>query len=314
MMELITLEPQFRQLFNLLSAHRVMLGDELRVAAFAKAISETVKEGDVVVDLGTGTGMLAFLAVQAGARKVYAIERSQIINIAREVACVNGMRDKIEFHQGEAKSLRLPEKVDVVVSETIGHMGIAEDFLDNIAYARGEFLKPGGSLVPKGIAMYAAPVQCREAYDNLAFWKRTIHGIDFSPVALHSAARVYIHRFMPQHLLAAPKLVREFAFYSINQSRDIHARLTFNITSPGHLHGFSGWFKVVLNDQTYIDTSPFASPTHWDQCYFPVIDLEEVQPGFQVNLDLTLRHTNAWSWQAAVADVTIPPGQLSGEL
>ncbi|MGI9584075.1 MAG: 50S ribosomal protein L11 methyltransferase, partial [Acidimicrobiia bacterium] len=100
--------------------HHSMLADSARTQSFLKAILSTVKPGDVVVDIGAGTGVLSMFAVMAGARMVYAIEREPIIGVAMEVAEANGLSDRIRFIHGSSDEVVLPEKADVVVSETIG--------------------------------------------------------------------------------------------------------------------------------------------------------------------------------------------------
>ena len=65
-----------------LELQRRMVGDRPRTDAFAAAIAEVVRPGDAVLDVGTGTGILAMLAAKAGARKVYAVDQSDIADAA----------------------------------------------------------------------------------------------------------------------------------------------------------------------------------------------------------------------------------------
>lgn len=101
--------------------------DEKRTKAFAKAIKRTVQKGDVVVDMGTGTGILALLAAKAGAKKVYAVEIDKN-NIAtlRDTFAINGYRDVIEVVEGSILEVSLPEKVDVIIGEMIATALIEE--------------------------------------------------------------------------------------------------------------------------------------------------------------------------------------------
>ena len=81
------------------NTHIRMLADNIRVEAYRRAIFKTVRKGDRVVDIGTGTGILAFFALQAGARRVYAIETGPIIEVAKKTARDNGFSDRIDFIQ-----------------------------------------------------------------------------------------------------------------------------------------------------------------------------------------------------------------------
>ena len=80
-----------------LAGYGHMVADKLRTDAYAQALKHQIKTGDVVADIGTGTGILALLACRFGARRVYAFEPSAIIELAREIAAANGFADRIEF-------------------------------------------------------------------------------------------------------------------------------------------------------------------------------------------------------------------------
>ena len=68
-----------------------------RLDEYARAIASHVESGHTVVDLGSGSGILAFLACLAGARRVYAIEASEALSFGELLASVGGFRDRIEF-------------------------------------------------------------------------------------------------------------------------------------------------------------------------------------------------------------------------
>ena len=111
-------------MYESIFGHRRMLADRVRMTAYQKAIREIVKDGDVVADIGTGSGVLAFFAIQAGASKVFAIESNEIIEDAERLARINGLEEKVVFIHGESDQVDLPEKVDVIISEIIGEFGL----------------------------------------------------------------------------------------------------------------------------------------------------------------------------------------------
>ena len=96
-----------------------LLLDKARCDAYREAIHRTVKPGDAVADLGAGTGLLSFFALQAGARHVYAIEMSRIADAAAELIEANGFQDRITLIRKNSKRVRLQERCDVLVTETL---------------------------------------------------------------------------------------------------------------------------------------------------------------------------------------------------
>lgn len=101
--------------------------DEERTAAFRTAIEKTVRRGDIVVDAGSGTGVMAMFAADAGAKKVYALEFDENnIKVLQAIFSANGYGDRIQVIQGDATTLKLPEKVDVIVCEMIATALIEE--------------------------------------------------------------------------------------------------------------------------------------------------------------------------------------------
>src|SRR5258708_1418060 len=82
-----------------LSGYGDMIADRVRIEAFTQALRGAIRPGAVVMDIGTGPGIMAALACQLGASRVYAIEPSEVIQIAREIAASNNCSDKIVFFE-----------------------------------------------------------------------------------------------------------------------------------------------------------------------------------------------------------------------
>lgn len=96
------------------------LRDTVRTTAFRNAIRRTVKPGDVVLDAGAGSGILAFFAAEAGAKKVYAVEVDPALcGRLRANAELNGLGSIVEVICSDVRDVRVPETVDVVVAEMI---------------------------------------------------------------------------------------------------------------------------------------------------------------------------------------------------
>lgn len=92
--------------------------DFKRTKAFQAAIRAIVKQDDIVLDAGAGSGILSFFAAQAGAKKVYAVEVDSFLAscLARSIRA-NNLSHKIEVIQDDIHSAELPESVDVFICE-----------------------------------------------------------------------------------------------------------------------------------------------------------------------------------------------------
>ena len=97
-----------------------MIADELRRDAFTRAMRQAITPESVVLDIGTGTGIFALLACQFGARKVYAIEPDDAIQVARQLSSANGNAERIKFFQDTSTKVTLPERAVVIVSDMGG--------------------------------------------------------------------------------------------------------------------------------------------------------------------------------------------------
>jgi SAM-dependent methyltransferase len=96
------------------------LKDLPRTTAFRRAIHAVVSPGDVVVDAGSGTGIMSFFAAEAGADRIYAVEISPaLVDFLRVSMQRNGLSDRVEVISGDATEAALPTPVDVVICELI---------------------------------------------------------------------------------------------------------------------------------------------------------------------------------------------------
>jgi ubiquinone/menaquinone biosynthesis C-methylase UbiE len=282
--------------------HRDMLLDRIRMNAYRQAIQATVRQGDVVADLGTGTGIMAFLAAQAGAKKVYAIEKEEIISVAAKVAESNGMLDRIVFINRPCEEVELPEPVDVIISEFIGVFGLEENLLPHIIYAH-RFLKPGGSLLPAWLDLYLTPVESPELWDaTVGLWCKDFYGLDFSPVRSRGVSERYVIDCLGKfRRLASEFPLAHLDFYTLTKI-PTSFRMRIPLESAGTLHGYVGYFKVGVSPRTVISTSPEEPPTHWKQAFFPLPEPVEVQAGDLLECEITnfqIRRVY-WRWDTKI--------------
>ena len=244
-----------------------MLSDRVRTEAFRSAIRESVRPGDVVLDLGAGTGILGIWALQAGAAKVYAIEQSEAIVLAREIAQANGCADRMVFIQQNSLDVELETKADVLISETLGSFAIDENLLRFLPDARDRLLKPGGRMLPSNIRLFAAPVEAPDSYQKIDFWRHGIGGVDFTPAFEVFSRKMLVESVGEHQLLGAPVELQAIDLRRWRDS-DYRWRGYFDMRRRGTLHGIAAWFEAQLGERR-LRTCPGCRQTHWKQAVFP---------------------------------------------
>ena len=280
-----------------LSIHRWMLRDEIRNEAYRRAIARVVKPGDVVLDMGAGTGILSIFAAQAGARRVFAVERTTIAEVARQVVKSNGFEGTIEIIQGNLEDIDLPEKVDVIISEWMGELGVDENMLAPLVMARNRWLAPGGKIVPARVTAMLAPVWVVEFHESLNHWRSRPHGVDMSVIADLTAREslTYQSPITPDDLLAAPQAMWTHDAYTCTLAeadRSFEAKLTFEAARAGKLTGVEAWFTAELCEGEALTNAVGAPDTHWGRILFPLDQTMEIAQGTKIHVDFRCHPTS----------------------
>jgi protein arginine N-methyltransferase 1 len=169
--------------------HARMLHDDRRTSDYVGALRSAVRPDDIVLDIGTGSGVLAIAAARAGARHVYAVEASDIADVAERVFAANGVQDRVTLIRGWSRNVELPEPADVLVAEVIGNEPFEEEILETTLDARRRLLKPDARLIPHTLELVARPLLIPEAEARqraigssaIQRW-RQLYGIEFQPL------------------------------------------------------------------------------------------------------------------------------------
>ena len=163
--------------FEDVSEHERMLSDRVRVDTYAAGIDRHVHTGDVVLDVGTGTGILSFLSARKAA-KVYALDHSAVLDIARKIGDHNGFTN-IEYVRSHSREFDPPGGVDVIVHEQIGDELFEENIIENLVELRDRVLKPGGRILPSRFGLFLEPIQVKDDYSVPFIWQLDVHDIRF---------------------------------------------------------------------------------------------------------------------------------------
>lgn len=295
--------PKISNCFDFLCVHRELLEDKYRLNAYKSAIKKIVRKGDIVVDIGTGTGILTFMAVEAGAKRVYAMEKSNIIKLAEKIARRNQISSHITFIKGDSRRIMTPKiKADVLISEVLGHYALDENILPIVIDARKRFLKQGGQIIPNRIRLYICPIEYKEFHHGRSFWKKKIFGFDYAPALEFELNNIFAE--VPNNIryLASPQMLHCINLLNVT-TEEFKSDVQFRILKRGFFHGFVGWFELLLAPGIELVTGPGLKKTHWERVFFPVSKPCKVEPSNKITFNFsfeTIKDKILVNWRGIV--------------
>ena len=299
--------------------HFHMVRDRVRVGAYRRAI-ERHCAGKSVLEIGCGSGILSILAAKAGARRVVAIEESEIASLARRMFEANRCSDVVELHLGNSRNVEIAEPVDVIVHEILGADPLAENLIAYVDDARRRFLKPGGRLIPHRLEVACLGVEPKEAFtagrgQALAEIRELAseYGMSFDPllddlaqVPLEHFPRVRAQRSGSESPRARAQrsgtefdseiLTGETVLLDLDLARppaeDLGGEISaiLEVEKAGHLGALAVYFRAHLDEETVLSTSPTSPWTHWGWDVRSLARERAVLPGESLSVSVASRH------------------------
>lgn len=215
--------------------------DEKRTLKFQQAIEKAIKPGDVVLDSGTGSSVLALFAARAGAKKVIAVELDPYVaKLAQQNIVANGYENVIELIVGDVRHLHFQEDMqfDVVIMEmlTTGMVDEYQVWTINHLHQQG-LIKESTTFIPKRQDTFVALAEMD--YDIYWLTMRMVrHVWEDSP-----ASRL--------KQLTDTMLLSSISFDTQNPtsfSETVH----FEIRQPGVLNSVYLTSEAILDDETKV--------------------------------------------------------------
>ena len=284
-----------------------MIRDSIRTDAYARAFRECITTDSVVLDMGTGVGILALLACQYGARKVYAVDPNSAIQVARDFAVANGYEDRIEFIQDMTTRITLPEQADVIVAAMHGVLPMFEQNLASIIDARSRLLAPGGRIIPEKETLWAVPVESPESYDEFVLpWSVNSYGLDMQGALRFTTNqwRRPKEKITPEQFLAEPACWATLD-YGILESTGVIGRASWTATRAGSGHGLVVWFDTFLLEGVSFSNAPGAPELVFGHAFFPWREPVSISPGDTISVELRadlFGHDYFWTWETVVLE------------
>jgi predicted RNA methylase len=275
-------------------SHEPLLSDASRNRAFYSALEEHITSDSTVLDIGAGTGIWAIVAARLGARRVVAVERDEmLIPIIRSLIRENGVEGRIEVIKGDSRQLKLGERFDVIISETIGNQAFEEDIVPIMVDARKRFLKPNGTLIPSSVRLIAAAARVKKAHKKIpagvplkaAYFETLNLNI---PIVLINKSRL--------KTLSKPEVMFEADLTKIRSAPDM-SKMTarWKMSDLSQVNCFAIWAELTLTGDSKLSTVDTSS---WSPVVYPIKPFgeERGEIEFVLNLSATNHH-----WSAALS-------------
>lgn len=289
--------------FEDLYLHEQMLADSVRLDAYYAAIERYVTSQHCVVDIGTGTGVLAFFAAAKSPRKIYALDHStKMLTYAKAAAEANHISN-LTYVASSSRRFCPAEPIDVIVQDQMGIALFDERMVETILDVRDRCLKPGGRILPARFEFCLEPVQLLEHERIPLIQEQRPHGLSFPQTSIAPDSTYYFREIYPddvEFFLCEPEPVFSFdlATLTLNQ---IPKR--FSVSKPvmrsGQLSGICMYFRAIFDEDISFSTGPDAGRTHWPMLlYRSPMRLYRSGEIFQMEVDVPdLADYCDWSWK-----------------
>ena len=289
--------------------HGRMIRDRDRTDAYARALERVIRPDSIVLDIGAGSGILSLLAARSGARRVFAVEPTDVIELARVLAAVNGVADTVEFIQARSTTISLPERADVIVSDLRGILPLYGLHIPSIVDARQRHLAQAGTLIPFCDALWAAPAELAGIYeDRISSWETRPYGFNIA-AARGFAANTWGKVAAPANsLLASPERLAVLDYRSI-LSPEVKSSAESKVTRSGTLHGVLVWFDTELAEGVGFSNAPGENEKIYGQGFFPLLEPVDVTRGDAISFAFSASlfgDEYMFRWNTRIADASNP--------
>ncbi len=265
-------EKEYSTPFHILQAVS-LLDHKARIRKFRQAIERTISSEEYVIDLGTGSGILAILAARQGARVTAIDANVESLKYARKAAKQNGVLENIEFVHSHFADFKPKEKADVVLCEMLSSVMLIEQQIPASRYAVKHLLKSNGKIIPQQIKLFVIPVQ------NEILWNRfRIEDLKFPRFPQTADKKQSID-------LADLQELEEFDLTQVSdETAGISKYLEFEIVQTGTVHGILGMFESKLYDDITLKMED-----GWRELFMPLPESVDVKIGSNLGIRVSFK-------------------------
>lgn len=259
--------------------HEEMLKDEVRTLTYRNSMyhNKHLFKDKIVLDVGCGTGILSMFAAKAGAKQVYGVDMSGIVEQAKTIVETNGFKDKVTIIRGKIEEIVLPvEKVDIIISEWMGYCLFYESMLDSVLFARDKWLASDGLMFPDRATLYVTAIEDRQYKDDKINWWDDVYGFDMSCIRNVALQEPLVDVVDRNQVVSNSCLLKEIDIQTCTKD-DIPFEAPFHlkVKRNDYIQALVTFFQIEFSKchkRVGFSTAPEAPYTHWKQTVFYLED------------------------------------------
>lgn len=235
--------------------HQTMIEDSVRTLSYAKFLlsprNASLIKGKTVMDVGCGSGILSLFCARAGAKRVIAIDASDVAHRAKANIEANGWDHVVKVHKGKLEDIgsELREyegQVDLLVSEWMGYFLLYESMLPSVLIARDRYLNPRtGTLAPSHCRMLLSAVSDQALlHQRINFWE-DIHGFTMPAMRKGLEDEAYTEGLSNDKVVATTVPIYDLPLQQMQATQpSFVSPFTLEVHEPTTVHGFLSWFDT----------------------------------------------------------------------
>ncbi|MEL6864016.1 MAG: tetratricopeptide repeat protein [Bacteroidota bacterium] len=258
--------------------HFQMLADTPRNDGFDQALRRAIQGPLKVLDIGTGSGLLAMMAMRAGASEVYACEMvPALAEAATQIVAANGYKEQIHIINKKSTALKvgedLPEKADLLVSEIVDAGLLGEGVIPTIRHALNNLVKPNAIIIPRAANVYGVVIETNHL--NKVYPVKKISGFDLSAFNQFALSSDYVSmhlKHLPHRQLSEVFPILAIDFKNLpptaGEDQPNETILKIPIATDGQAHAIAFWFDLHIDEEISLSSGPDGQMVHWEQAIF----------------------------------------------
>lgn len=268
--------------------HEQMLKDTARTEAYRDFVYENkdIFKNKIVLDVGCGTGILSMFAARAGAKQVFSVDNSAIIEKAKLNIKENGLDHIITCVRGKVEEIELPvPQVDIIISEWMGYFLLFEAMLDSVLVARDRWLAPNGIMAPSQTRILMAALDDKDLKDERSNFWNDVYGFKMSAMKELAGKEAVVDFFNANNVVSNVVTLKDLPLQTITiKQLDFVSKFEVQVKRDGFVTAFGGWFDTwftrdghsipadreaqKVDGEIFMTTGPFGQDTHWKQTSF----------------------------------------------